>query len=785
MSKKWKIFLLQHSHVDIGYTERQEKIGIYQTNFIRQAVDGALAKKEGQISYEAPFRFTCECFWAIEQYLNKYGEQGKDRLLEGIREGHLELSAFYLHNGELLTRENIIKSIDRSYQFAKAYDLPLNIALACDITGFPWAMADILADHDISYLMTAINTHHAGAPFKKPLVPFYWEGPEGKKVLVWSGLTYYKANLLGLIPGLNPMDDPGIPGMMSEDDKTVLVKDLTYAKKRVPQMIEALEKNGYPYTFFPISGGGLFTDNSPITVDYLGLVDQWNEAYGDEIEIVTATVEEFFHHLEEHGGSIPTYRGDWNDWWTDGAISTPAEVKSFRHAQRLLDVIESLNDDDCVSREEIKGIEDKLFLFAEHTWGHSASEPYPWHFMVHQLDYRKCKHAYDADVLASEAMEKIQRRYGEGEFRVDRPYSYRITNPLDVSKVDVFLLPVDFWEVDQLGEDFIVADDHGRTYDYQIIQTLRGTNVCVIAEVGAKQTLTFEIVYEEEKKNDYTRISRSEKGVCRPEGESCFENDYYKLTWTDEGITSIVSKDSEVDIIEKGCQLGQPVYQIFKDGERRDAAGFGYSSRTKPKDTVYEGVVQKVSVVEEGAVYVKLSVLYEIKGAHHFELFVTMYHSMPVMDINVNVTKTIELDPEGFYIHLPFTVDNGRWYIEKQGIFIEPGKDQLPDTCKDYYSVSHGALMRNDEMGIALSVLDAPMVMIGGLNLWDYKETVDSSGTMYSWLTNNKWETNFKIHCGGLYDFRYRLEFGSELCCEEKAYKKIHANSYELLSVRA
>ena len=36
---EFKIFLIYHSHIDIGYTERQEKMKIYQADFMRQAVD--------------------------------------------------------------------------------------------------------------------------------------------------------------------------------------------------------------------------------------------------------------------------------------------------------------------------------------------------------------------------------------------------------------------------------------------------------------------------------------------------------------------------------------------------------------------------------------------------------------------------------------------------------------------------------------------------------------------------------------------------------------------------
>lgn len=782
--KKWKIFLIQHSHVDIGYTERQEKIEQYQVDFIRQAVDYALIEKKDE---GAPFKFTCESFWAVEKYLEAYGKEGEKRFLQAVETGRLELTAFYLHNAELLTRSNLVGSLNRASAYAKKNSLVLNTALSCDVNGFPWAMADMLADKGVSYLMTCINTHHGGAPFGKPLIPFYWTGPEGKKVLVWNGLTYHKANLLGLIPGPNPMGDAGIPGMKSDKDGTEVVSDICQAEVRVKAMVDGLDSIGYPYDFLPIMGSGLYTDNSPVTKDYLELVDQWNEKHGHEIEIITSTVEEFFKYLEATVEDIPTYSGDWNDWWTDGTISTPMEVKTFRHAQRIKDMLVNLNKNGCITDKEIRDIEEKLYLFSEHTWGHSASESQPWDFLVNQVEFRKSMHAYNADQMASKALDKVLRQWGEGEFRVDRPHEYSVINPLRSKKKDVFLLPVDFWEVAMVGEDFLVVDEENQTYDYQITQTLRGTNVCVVSDVEPLSDKKFKILYGQKdriKRNEKVDLYKRQYSV--KDGQQ-YENTFYKVIWNDKGICSLVSKDVRTELLKQteDQKLCLPVYQVFMNGDRGDAAGFGYGSRKKPEDTVFKGALDAVEIMESGPVFVRLKLAYTVEGAHDYNVYVTFYHELPIIDFNIHVTKTIERDPEGLYVQFPFDLKDGKWEIEKQGIFIKPGVDQLPGTCCDYYSVSHGARMTNGSFGIGLSLLDAPLMMINGLNLWNFSTEINPTGTMYSWLTNNKWETNFKVQCGGMYDFRYRLEFGSGLADAEQAYETVYRNSYELLAVRS
>ena len=83
--------------------------------------------------------------------------------------------------------------------------------MASDINGFSWGIVDMLVDVGVKYLITNLNSHHGGAPIGEPLKPFYWISPKGRKLLVWSGIAYHKANLLGLIPGFCPRADPGIP----------------------------------------------------------------------------------------------------------------------------------------------------------------------------------------------------------------------------------------------------------------------------------------------------------------------------------------------------------------------------------------------------------------------------------------------------------------------------------------------------------------------------------------------------------------------------------------------
>ena len=62
--RTWNVYVIQHSHTDIGYTERQDKIIRYHYDFIRQAID-ILDEIHGNGEAPEGFVWQCENYWQI------------------------------------------------------------------------------------------------------------------------------------------------------------------------------------------------------------------------------------------------------------------------------------------------------------------------------------------------------------------------------------------------------------------------------------------------------------------------------------------------------------------------------------------------------------------------------------------------------------------------------------------------------------------------------------------------------------------------------------------------
>lgn len=744
--RKWELFLIQHSHIDLGFTDRQEVIADYHRQFVRQAVEFALAPAQNRRAPEGRFKYTIEGFWSLEQFLRSASGGERRRLVRALKSGLIELTAGYFHLTELLDLELLRGTLEPTQRFARREGIDVVACMSCDVNGFSWGFADLLADVGVKYLSTNINTHHGGAPLGKPLTPFHWEAPSGRRLLVWNGLAYHRANVLGLMGYYSPDTDLGFPGLeVPPTHRWEDVRDISMAERKLLPTLAHLERTGYPYDFLPLMGNALYTDNGPAGDQYCELLSEWNAKYGDRIRLRTATLAEFFRHLERTVPDIPTHRGDWTDWWSDGVAATPLDTLIFRNAQRTRHLVRRLDPDyRAVSREQIEAIDRRLALYAEHTFGYSNTASHS--LLTHQVFLRKSMQAVHADELAGEALVQALRHRGEGEFNARRPLAYRVLNPLDRPVKAVVPLPVDYWEEPVVGGGVRVLTAGGTPLPCQVEPAPRGRVIATLVELPAGGEVAL-------------RVEPGAAPAARSGQAEGFANEFYRVTWdAQRGLFSLVEAITGRELLgtEPGG-LGCPVYQLFPNGDRGAAAGFGYKPRTIPKGQIAVGRCRGVKRTTTGDVFERWEFDYEVAGTTSYVLGATFYRDLPQIELAARVVKTDVTDPEGLYIVFPLALE-GVWHLDKPGGPVRPGLDQLPGSCCDYYCLQAGAALIGRELGVAWTTLDAPLVHVGKIRLWDYSTTIEPTGALYSWLTNNKWDTNFRLTCGGRYEFRYVLE---------------------------
>lgn len=158
------IYLIHHSHTDIGYTDRQEKISRYHRHYIR-AVIGFLDQIEtGEKPEWAGYNYTCENYWQVEQFLAHSTEAERVKFEYYVKKGWIDISLTYLNVNDLVERRILQRKFSDAKGYGEQLGARLNSAMTADINGASWGYAEAMAETGIENFFTNTHTHHGMFP---------------------------------------------------------------------------------------------------------------------------------------------------------------------------------------------------------------------------------------------------------------------------------------------------------------------------------------------------------------------------------------------------------------------------------------------------------------------------------------------------------------------------------------------------------------------------------------------------------------------------------------------
>ncbi|MDF2542522.1 MAG: hypothetical protein K0S47_2240 [Herbinix sp.] len=763
MKNKFTLYLLHASHTDIGYTDTQEKMKEHHIAFIREVLQ--------IIEKEPRFKWNCESYWCVEQFLNVATEDEKQAFIDAVHQGNIGLSGSYLNLTDLVPEYVHTGIMNHCNIVRESLSVKAESAVTADINGYSWGFADVLYDQGVKHLMSNIHTHHGYHPLFRKQTPFWWESPKGNKILVWNGEHYNLGNELGIA------QEPSFEYTIQDGLTHKLLSPYEKAVARIRAYVDTICEQGYEYSFVPIGLSGGMTDNAPPSLKILDFIDRYN-AENTEIELKMSTLDEFFAAVKEEGKDIPTYSGDWTDWWADGIGSTPADVIQYRNAARSFHIAEKMDPTHQLAPEEeyYKALYNLMF-YGEHTWGYSSSISEPYHPQVNNLDQWKRLYALKASESATIIREKIQIHHGETAISYHKQLKFRAINPHNIPVQDMLVIDIEqFYGY----HNFIVVDENsGEKVPFQIGSYSRGPQMCIWLCLQPHETKTF--VLQELPKNKlasaglcaptgiegvndlYWRVKRDlEQGDCvTVQG---IENVFYSIRFEPKkGIVSIFDKSRNVELIaaDRPYAAFTPIYEVTpRDlGEEYMAVRRNMGRNRKAFRTRRSvGELYDVKVMENGALYSRVKLSYQLDGLQECSIILTAYKRMPKLDVDVRMHKDSVWEPENVYLSLPFT--GKETYIDKSGAILRPRMDQLPGTCTDFYAIQNGVVFADGEHQTIVTCPDAPLITMGSLEAHPIRlmgEDVINNDEVYSWMMNNFWETNFKASLGGFYQFHYEL----------------------------
>ena len=760
LDRKWQVYVVHHSHTDIGYTDLQEKIIYNHMDYIRSAI---------QMTEEAPdFRWNCETYYCVEKFLEEATEEEKAAFIQRVKDNRIGLSASYLNFTDLVDQAVLNKRTKEMVDYFKQYDVPVKVAMNADINGISLGSLDALLDNEVEFLYMNIHCHHGMYPLYQNQKPYYWQNKAGKKLLVFSGEHYNLGNALGLVPNkkANFMTENYF-GSAKAKSPVESLKDNLY------DYLKECADNDYPYDFIPASVSGVFSDNAPPNMDILTMVQAFNKAYGDEVEVKMVTIQELYDAIKDRLGEIPTYQGDLTDWWAHGVGSTPYPVKHYKEAQRMYHLCEKLDPEHKVMKEQfVREAEDNLLVYSEHTWGHSSTITNPYDTMVQNLDIRKNSYASKAHEASAKNLNRILHSRGDKLRYYDRDGKIKAINTTDREGKKVVEFYIEVYGYDGVE---VVEVATGKVMDTQISSHPRGVLISFVDEFTAfeEKVYTFTEVLTPVVKNN-TRVaymgSERVKDIVNTYDAVTYtlpyqiESDFFKISYEiGKGVTSFYNKLDDREMLKQGdACFFTPVYEnteIRTDiYEERRLLGRNIRGLHAKK---YQGELTEVKLIDDGKVFKTIELVYTLEGTYFSSVVIRMYNNLPKIEFKYKIAKTLTENIENILLPLTLDLPQRALYVDKSDAVFKPGVEQIPGTCMEYYLIDNGLVYETDTTSILIQTKDAPMIYTGELKhhpivLCDNKEE-NNYRDVYSWIMNNIWETNFKMDLSGITEFCYSL----------------------------
>jgi alpha-mannosidase len=111
---------------------------------------------------------------------------------------------------------------------------------------------------------------------------------------------------------------------------------------------------------------------------------------------------------------------------------------------------------------------------------------------------------------------------------------------------------------------------------------------------------------------------------------------------------------------------------------------------------------------------------------------------------------------EAVYFAFPFAMNKPQFQYEIQTGVVDPAKDMYPGAGHEWFSVQHWVSVQQNGVSATVMPLDVPLVTLGDINrgAWPL-QFGDRTGTIFSYVMNNYWFTNYRAGQGGKFRFRY------------------------------
>ncbi len=501
-----------------------------------------------------------------------------------------------------------------------------------------------------------------------------------------------------------------------------------------------------------------FYDNGSVWTNLRDFVRQWNEQVG-EPRLRLATPRQWWEAIQPFADQLPTYRGDWTDYWNFGCLSSARETAINRQsrvrllvADQLFAALTGLNRLSLEMTSTFQRLRSAawqaLLLWDEHTWGADISVRHPEREDTYAQWHHKAHYAYHARSLSlllqrdgvAELARQIPREEGDALLAF---------NPLPWRRVVAAAVPPQVLQLRGTPDD-PTASRHSQDRDF----------------IGARQ---WWLLPTEMLPTGYCIITRSQL-LESPEEElpasedEVVETQCHRLTFdrAQGGIVSWRDKQLGQELVgdKVSWRFASVVYERVADLQHpwprhllceTQWGAFVHQRGWKPdwKADRWSSTKCLSHRVVQTPIGVEVTQVLEVPGlASPAAVRVRLPFHSPHVEVEWQMGMTTH--PEATYLAFPFAIPDAVARLDIGGYAMQPEADQLPGCCCDYFTVQRWVDLSNNAFGVTVACPINPMVQLGDFHFAHNQAHFElRQALLLGWVTNNYWETNFRAYQAG------------------------------------